>query len=605
MKDLQDKELYSYYKERAEQGDSSAQFELGVIYLEGTDGVEQSYEKAAYWFEKAAKQDDVIAQYNLGIMYKTGKGVEQSYGKAVYWLEKSAVLGDDKAPFSLAVMYEEADGVEQSNEKAVYWYTKAATQGNAMAQYWLAKMYHDGKGVEQSYEKSLYWFEQSAKLGDAGAQCELGIIYYLGEGVEKSYLGAIKWFEMSAQQGEKCAQFFLAEMYRDGLGVKQSYEKAIYWFEESAKQRDSSALCSLGELYYFGCGVEQSYQKALKYFYEAVKGNTLVAPEAFYYLGDCYHNGFGVQADWQKAKEYYEKAIALGYNCKYALEMARVDLGEYNQKTEMRRYADSVLALNLHGKERKEKIEKDLAEEFGDNWAKLRENAQKALVSGIFSYLNFYELGEEIYKDMDFTPSITAMAKALEIMLAEYFFKGYVRYLKGNHISASFFDSQVCFLKVERDENGLELSREYRDENETQYFSLGAFYYIIDSKFEVLSRIEDRFDSEDRSVAYRKTQQYVYQDGKKIKQRGERTISKYMADYADLIFSEDAFNNINRRKEIVNYLVDLASDVFIIKKQRNPAAHGQTMSCLHAEVCGDYLVKVKKLICNFLEKVKG
>lgn len=55
---------------------------------------------------------------------------------------------------------------------------------------------------------------------------------------------------------------------------------------------------------------------------------------------------------------------------------------------------------------------------------------------------------------------------------------------------------------------------------------------------------------------------------------------------------------------MVNYIIDLATDVKDIKKIRNPAAHSDTMTCAHAEVCGDYLIKVRKLICNILSKIK-
>ena len=87
---------------------------------------------------------------------------------------------------------------------------------------------------------------------------------------------------------------------------------------------------------------------------------------------------------------------------------------------------------------------------------------------------------------MDFTPSITAMSKALEITLGEYFFKVYIEYLKKKKIPVSAFDSKSCILKVERDDNGVEISREYRNENEINNFSLGAFYYIIDSRFDTI-----------------------------------------------------------------------------------------------------------------------
>ena len=55
--------------------------------------VEQSDVKAAEWFLKAAEQGLARAQYNLGVMYANGTGVEQSYEKAREWLQKAAKQG--------------------------------------------------------------------------------------------------------------------------------------------------------------------------------------------------------------------------------------------------------------------------------------------------------------------------------------------------------------------------------------------------------------------------------------------------------------------------------------------------------------------------------
>ena len=70
--------------EEAKEGVPEAQFNLALCYARG-NGVEQSYSKAAYWYEKAANQNIVEAQFNLANYYENGKGVEQSYSKAVYW----------------------------------------------------------------------------------------------------------------------------------------------------------------------------------------------------------------------------------------------------------------------------------------------------------------------------------------------------------------------------------------------------------------------------------------------------------------------------------------------------------------------------------------
>ncbi|WP_268808418.1 tetratricopeptide repeat protein [Oceanospirillum multiglobuliferum] len=53
-------------------------------------GVKQDPEKAFRWFKKAAEQGNTKAQYNLGLMYRSGLGVEQDMVKAVMWFKKAA-----------------------------------------------------------------------------------------------------------------------------------------------------------------------------------------------------------------------------------------------------------------------------------------------------------------------------------------------------------------------------------------------------------------------------------------------------------------------------------------------------------------------------------
>ena len=49
----------------AEKGDAQAEFDLGVIYYDGT-GVEQDFTEATKWFRKAAEQGLAEAQFILG-----------------------------------------------------------------------------------------------------------------------------------------------------------------------------------------------------------------------------------------------------------------------------------------------------------------------------------------------------------------------------------------------------------------------------------------------------------------------------------------------------------------------------------------------------------
>jgi uncharacterized protein len=77
----------------AEQGSSTAQFDLGVAYGKG-EGVPKDYKQSAQWFRKAAEQGHASAQLNLGVMYFKGQGVHQDFAQAYVWLSLSAAQGN-------------------------------------------------------------------------------------------------------------------------------------------------------------------------------------------------------------------------------------------------------------------------------------------------------------------------------------------------------------------------------------------------------------------------------------------------------------------------------------------------------------------------------
>ena len=66
----------------AEQGNASAQFNLGDMYADGR-GVKQDDVEAVKWFRKAAEQGDTMAQGRLGNVYSDGRGVKQDDFEAV------------------------------------------------------------------------------------------------------------------------------------------------------------------------------------------------------------------------------------------------------------------------------------------------------------------------------------------------------------------------------------------------------------------------------------------------------------------------------------------------------------------------------------------
>ena len=66
-------ELMRRWRQAAEQGDASAQNNLGFAYATG-EGVPQDDAEAVRWFRLAAEQSHAGAQYSLGVIYGAGEG---------------------------------------------------------------------------------------------------------------------------------------------------------------------------------------------------------------------------------------------------------------------------------------------------------------------------------------------------------------------------------------------------------------------------------------------------------------------------------------------------------------------------------------------------
>ena len=152
----------------AKKGDAFAQYNVGVMLINGVGGAPQKTTDAVIWLKKAANKLP-IAENALGNLYSTGDGVEQSYKTALYWYKKAANEGFAQSQFNLGVYYSEGRGVSQDYNLAVYWYQKAADHNYTPGMVNLGKMYSDGKGVQQDYIKAASWYQKAANLGDETA----------------------------------------------------------------------------------------------------------------------------------------------------------------------------------------------------------------------------------------------------------------------------------------------------------------------------------------------------------------------------------------------------------------------------------------------------
>ena len=119
-------------RQAAEQGDATAQFNLGFMYANG-EGVLKDNAEAVRWYRLAAEQGLASAQYNLGVMCAKGEGVLKDDAEAVRWYRLAAEQGDAHAQYNLGVMCAKGEGVLKDSGLAHMWSNIAGANGNEAA----------------------------------------------------------------------------------------------------------------------------------------------------------------------------------------------------------------------------------------------------------------------------------------------------------------------------------------------------------------------------------------------------------------------------------------------------------------------------------------
>lgn len=149
------KEALEWFKKAAVQNEAISSFNLGIMYMEG-QGVQKDFSTAMRFFEEAneiqATNCFSSIQYynsetqkievfklcngetvlNLGYLYTEGSnGIQQDKERAMEYYLEAAAYNNAKADFNLGVMYLSKD--EKDDAKAKEWFQRAAQNGNLEA----------------------------------------------------------------------------------------------------------------------------------------------------------------------------------------------------------------------------------------------------------------------------------------------------------------------------------------------------------------------------------------------------------------------------------------------------------------------------------------
>lgn len=470
----------------------------------------------------------------------------------------------------------------------------------------LAKCYRYGIGTVKNVKRAIQLYEEDDSYFRSEYLCEIGKIYYYGDELEKDIELAEKYFIESNSDSTKCfirdSLIYLFHIYSDKKNYKYDLQKALNCLLEATKEN---------------------------------KDNDIKLGDAFYLLGQFYQTKDYGMYNLELAKKYYEKAKEHDLNCDYAIESINRDiliskyyeegvaeakkekifreqeLKDFAKKYARDKYANStgkglyssvnkMLHMGVNGEERIKYIENELQDDFRSVWSDLRDNAKKSLVTTTYLYSTLIEMGYEGYKDMDFSSIVNGFSKAFEIELKLFLSTGLLKFLKANKINHEEFvneaaKQQLPFIEKEiRVEDGFPVAYySYTEEEESKSFSLGQVRYIVTIGYEnqFLNTTLDK-NREKNGV---RTRTAIMSGA---------TVNEHIIDYFDELFDDDVFSSVNRKKEIANYLIDLANDVKIIQERRNPSTHEKSMTIDEAELCADYLVKSRNLMYDFLIKLK-
>lgn len=232
-------------KKKADNGDVSAQLDLGYMFLYGINGTTVNYQQSFHYYNLAAENKNPVALNNLGSLYFNGIGTNVDYPKAIDYFRKAAEYGSDDAAVNLAIIFLSSNKKINSPEiyEEIHSLLEKSAQKNNIAKYLLGYSYYAGFDVKKDYKKAFDYIKLVADKAEYDeAQLILSDLYIKGHGTPKNYTRAVQYLESASDQGNAEAMVRLGDIYSHGILYKQDILRAHYYYNiASFMGRDDAA----------------------------------------------------------------------------------------------------------------------------------------------------------------------------------------------------------------------------------------------------------------------------------------------------------------------------------------------------------------------------
>jgi TPR repeat protein len=183
---------------------------------------EDNKAQAMSYFQKAAAMGNSTANVDIGIIYIGGFDAPQDIAKGMTYLQKAAAQGNASANYLIGAMYFYGSGVNQDSALGLSLVRKAAAQKDIYAVRDLPIMEAKGHPLQtadiHNLDKST--LDVHAQAGEVAAQIEFGDRY---------------------MTGRNCGEYHICE-------IDKSPDMARFWYQKAADQGDQTAISRLAAM---------------------------------------------------------------------------------------------------------------------------------------------------------------------------------------------------------------------------------------------------------------------------------------------------------------------------------------------------------------------